>query len=124
MSETNWELKDRRIAWMNVNTACSTIIAARINAGLYKPKDNKEAMKELLAAISIEFEGFLSIGVGNPVGGEEKPPKEEKKEAVGAVVCGSCGLEVVSKKVRDYSLEHFGKVLCYDCQNKPGAEHD
>jgi len=61
MKETDWELKDRRIAWMNINTACSTILAARINVGLVKHKTTKEDIDELLKAISIEYEAFFNI---------------------------------------------------------------
>jgi hypothetical protein len=46
---------------MNCNTSASVIIAARIQAGIYKPKDNKEAMKELLMAIDISYQAFLNI---------------------------------------------------------------
>lgn len=32
--------------------------------------------------------------------------------------CEQCGEVVKEKKVQDYSLNHFGKVLCYACQNR------
>jgi len=70
------EKKDKRIAWMNINTACSQIVSARINAGLYKPKDNKEAIRELLDAIQIEYSDFLSLTPEEPKTTEENQPTE------------------------------------------------
>ena len=57
----DWELIARRTAWENCNNACSAILSARISAGLVKHKDTKEAVDDLLRAISIEFEAFLCI---------------------------------------------------------------
>ena len=79
MSETDWELKDRRIAWMNINSACASVVAARINAGLFKPKSREDAIQDLLSSITIEFEAFLCIkndtshktDVGGPSAGDE-----------------------------------------------------
>jgi len=82
MSETDWELKDRRIAWMNINSACASVVAARINAGLFKPKSREDAIQDLLSSITIEFEAFLNIrtkdtshktDVGGPSTEEESP---------------------------------------------------
>ena len=122
--ETDWERKDRRIAWMNINTACSQIIAARIQAGLYKPKDTREAMKELLAAIGIEFEGFLTIGSGDGTthGGEERTtptPVSVEQSGGGNWFCG-CG-KPVSQKVKDFSEDKWGEIMCFDCQKKRRA---
>jgi hypothetical protein len=121
--DVDWELKDRRTAWENINTACSKIVAARIEAGLFKPKDNKEAMKELRESIQIEFSDFLTIWVGTPSGGEEKTPaqKEEiKNEAPKQEVkwfCSSCG-KGVTERVKTYSEDKLGFILCYNCQKK------
>lgn len=74
MTETDWELKDRRIAWENINSGCSQILSARITAGLFKPKDNKDAMKELLDSIGIVYASFLDLnGIS---GGAEKNKRE------------------------------------------------
>ena len=135
MSEPNWELKDRRMAWMNMNTACSTIIAARIEAGLYKPKDNKEAMKELLDAIGIEFSVYLTLGTGDGTscGGEEKPsvtiapqtvPKKTKtngEKHEWFCSTGGCG-NPVSDKVKTFSEDKFGRILCFSCQTAERAK--
>ena len=120
MSEPNWELKDRRMAWMNMNTACSNIISARITAGLFKPKNNTEAMKELLDAIGIEYSAYLTIGVdGKPESSkkEESASKAMKKASL-PFVCMKCQ-KGVSEKVKAYSEENFnGEVYCFDCQNE------
>ena len=108
MVETDWELKDRRIAWMNCNTSASVIIAARINAGLFKPKDNKEAMKELLDAITIEFGAFLDMSL-------------EKKIKKASWFCTLCNKEI-TEKVKAFSEDKFGRALCYECQNNPVKE--
>jgi hypothetical protein len=113
----DWELKDRRIAWMNINSACSTILAARITSGLYKPKNNKEAIAELLDAIDIEFQSFLNIGSSSKVVKSETP----KPVSSGKFYCTICNKEV-SEKVKDYSERKFGKPLCYECQNETPAE--
>lgn len=42
--------------------------------------------------------------------------KNDIKESV-EFVCSECGAEV-SAKVANYSLDKFGKILCYDCQKK------
>ena len=129
MSEPNWELKDRRMAWMNMNTACSNILAARIEAGLYKPKDNKEAMKELLDAINIEFSVYLTLGTGDGSScGEEssiapqkvpKKVKAEKQEWFCST--GGCG-NPISEKVKVFSEDKFGRILCFSCQEKERAK--
>lgn len=117
MNDMDWERKDRRIAWMNTNTACSQIIAARIQAGLFKPKNNKEAMSELLDAINIEFSQFLTLDIG-----EEKPqcetvaPKEERKPEQAKWFC-ECG-KPVSDKVKAFSEDKWGVIQCFDCQKK------
>ena len=125
MSEPNWELKDRRMAWMNMNSACSNILSARIEAGLFKPKDNAAAMKELLDAINIEFSAYLTLGTGdvNTCGGEERTPstiapksEELAKKQDWKWFCG-CG-KGVSDKVKNFSEDKFGEVLCFDCQKK------
>ena len=138
--EPDWELKDRRIAWMNMNTACSTIIAARIASGLYKPKDNKEAMKELLDAINIEYSAYLSIGTGDvsPSGGEERKPSREKKEKQATIkkaglFCDICSKEIVAvdveikgqprhfdpEQIVYFSQAEYQKNICWACQHEP-----
>lgn len=114
MNDVDWERKDRRIAWMNINTACSNIIAARIQAGLLKPKNNTEAMKELVDAINIEFSQFLTLEAG-----EETPrttmtvaPKQEASKWF----C-DCG-KPVSEKVKNFSEDKWGSIMCFDCQKK------
>ena len=126
MSEPNWELKDRRMAWMNMNSACSNILAARIEAGLFKPKDNKEAIKELLDAIGIEFSVYLTLGIGegSPKGGEEKPlPQKPKGKTDYSFFCSECNVGI-SEKVKDYSESNFGLALCFDCQKKAREQVD
>ena len=105
--ETDWEKKDMRIGWMNCNTSASIIIAARINAGLYKPKDNKEAMKELLDCISIEFAAFQNIDSN-----KEKPIEK----STGKFYCTDCNKEI-TEKIKDFSERKYLKPLCMDCQN-------
>jgi hypothetical protein len=117
--ETDWELKDRRMAWENINSACSGILSARITAGLYKPKDGKDSIKELLSMIDIEFKAFLNLA--------SQPKKEEsfsddsssppKKQEDYDWFCSECA-KGVTERVKDFSNDKFGSILCYDCQKK------
>lgn len=102
--ETDWEKKDMRIGWMNINSACAGIIAARINAGLFKPKDNKAAMQELLDSIGIEFAAFQNIGL-----------KEVQPPAVGKFYCTDCNKEITVAE-KEFSERKYLKSLCRDCQ--------
>jgi len=115
----DWELKDRRIAFMNINSAVAQITSARINAGLFKPKDQKEAMADLQKGIEIEFSAFLNISSSHPQGqNKEKetiasPPSSSPKNRK----CEECKKDI-TEKVADYSYNKFGKQLCFDCQKK------
>lgn len=42
---------------------------------------------------------------------------EVARDSHGLTACTSCG-KAVLQKVEDYSLQKYGKVLCYDCQRK------
>jgi len=125
----DWELKDRRIAFMNINSAVAQITAARINAGLFKPKDNKEAMKELLMGIEIEMSQFLNISSKTSI---PSPVQEQKTETKGVCssptvppsssspknrVCEECK-QNITEKVAEYSHNKFGKQLCFKCQKE------
>lgn len=114
MNDSDWERKDRRIAWMNTNTACSQIIAARIQAGLFKPKNNKEAMNELLDAINIEFSQFLTLEVGEESKQKETIAPKKMEQAKWFCECG----KPCSDKVKNFSEEKWGVTLCFDCQKK------
>lgn len=130
--ETDWELKDRRIAWMNCNTSASVIISARINAGLFKPKDNKEAMKELLDAIGIEFGAFLSIVGDKPVSPGIPVKSETPKQTTNGklkdtntkdqvYVCTDCNLDITWQEMK-YSEKFYGVALCRNCQQAHGKK--
>jgi hypothetical protein len=116
--EPDWELKDRRIAWMNINSACSEILSARINIGL-KHKDNKDAIKDLLSMIDIEFQAFLNLA--SPTKKEESsngdssyPPKKQEEYDW---FCSECA-KGVTERVKEFSNDKFGLILCFDCQKK------
>ena len=122
--ETDWELKDRRMAWMNINSASSVITAARINAGLFKPKTMEEAITDNLRGISIEYEAYLKLSSGDVLphgGGESKPKKKEQEEQRWDYFCLECG-RGVSERVKEFSEDKFGQVLCYSCQDKARAK--
>ena len=115
MTETDWELKDRRIAWMNINSACAEILSARINIGL-KHKDNKDAIKDLLSMIDVEFQAFLNLA--------SQTKKEESNNEDSSShpkeynwFCFECGRGVTTK-VKEFSNDKYGQILCYDCQKK------
>jgi len=124
----DWELKDRRIAFMNINSAVAQITAARINAGLFKPKDQKEAVADLLKGIDIEMSQFLNISSKTSI---PSPIQEQKTESKGVSspisppsssspknrACEECGLGI-TEKVADYSSKKFSRQLCFDCQKK------
>jgi len=38
--------------------------------------------------------------------------ESEKKK----YTCTECGKEKVTEKVREYSVEHFDRIICYECQ--------
>jgi hypothetical protein len=117
--EPDWELKDRRMAWENINSACSGILSARITAGLYKPKDGKDSMKELISMIDIEFQAFLNLA--SPTKKEESsngdsssPPKKQEEYDW---FCSECA-KGVTERVKEFSNDKFGSTLCFDCQKK------
>jgi len=43
------------------------------------------------------------------------------RDTKGHTVCASCGM-VVSEKIEKYSLDKFGKILCFNCQKKETNE--
>jgi hypothetical protein len=43
------------------------------------------------------------------------------RDSEGKTYCISCG-RLITKKVEDYSLEKFGKALCFSCQGKEGTK--
>ena len=124
----DWELKDRRIAFMNINSAVAQITAARINAGLFKPKDQKEAVSDLLKGIDIEMSQFLNISSKTSI----PSPQEQKTETKGVCSspsvppsssspknrkCEECKTDI-DEKVAGYSFKHYGRQLCRSCQQK------
>ena len=114
MSEPDWERKDLRIGWMNINTACSNILAARINIGL-KHTDNAAAVKDLLDMINIEFAEFQKVGEKEAT----ETTKESSKESP-SYVCERCSRHgkdtKITSGVADFSRKNFGEQLCMDCQ--------
>jgi len=119
MTEPDWEKKDLRIGWMNINSACSNILAARINAGLVKHDDNKDAVKDLLDMIGVEFAGFQKIG--NSVLPEEKVVgKSEVTKEQPAFVCERCARKgkdtKITSGIASFSMKKFGEQLCMECQ--------
>ena len=123
----DWELKDRRIAFMNINSAVAQITSARINAGLFKPKDQKEAVKDLLMGIEIEMSQFLNISSKTSIPSHQEQKTEAKGVSSPSVppsssspknrACEECGLGI-TEKVADYSSKKFSRQLCFDCQKK------
>ena len=107
--ETDWEKKDMRIGWMNINSSCANILAARITAGLFKPKNNQEAMKELLDMISVEFSEFQTVGVVKP--------SLPTSGSTGKFYCTHCQKEI-TEKVKDFSERKFLTALCMECQKE------
>lgn len=106
--DINWELKDRRIAWMNINSACAEILSARISMGCVSHKTNKEAVDDLLSMIEVEYNAFLCVS------SDDKP---KVADSSGKFFCTECNKEV-TEKIKNYSEKHFGMVLCYDCQKQ------
>ena len=147
MSDTNWELKDRRIGWMNCNTNAAAQIMAMATAGAYKDKDEAYIRKQFVHYRDIDYASFLDLNMGasqqHIIPSEEKngepdfstssqtqsspffgngsgspaSPKKKKKSNGGSFFCVDCKTSV-SDKVKEYSEEHFNEIYCYDCQNK------
>lgn len=114
MSEDDsvWEKKDRRIAWMNINTACSNILSARINANLVSHKDNKEAVEDLLKMVDIEFNAFLNIDT-------KKTVTKSKDESRLCERCARKGKDTkITTGIAEFSMENYGEQLCMDCQKE------
>ena len=117
-----WERKDRRMVWMNINNACSQLLAARIQAGFYKPKDGKETMNELRDMITIEYADFLTLDIGDGThGGEEKPLEtiapqiiekgkdatEKMKKTIWGIVYGKDGTPALEDELKEKGLDRF-----------------
>lgn len=110
--DVNWELKDRRIAWMNINTACSNILSARINAKLVEHKTNKDAVKDLLDMVNIEFNSFLDLDT------KAKPSKSVDESRI-CERCARHGKDTkITEGIADFSMENYGEQLCMDCQKE------
>jgi len=45
----------------------------------------------------------------------DKNPSDSRQKLI--LKCSDCDAEI-SQKVKDYSQDHYNKVLCYDCQQK------
>lgn len=112
-SEDIWEKKDRRIAWMNINTACSNILSARINANILKHKTNEDAIKDLLNMVNIEFNAFLNIDLGK----ENKLDSKDESR-----ICERCARHnkdtKISQGIAEFSFKNYGEQLCMDCQKE------
>jgi len=100
---------------MNINSACSEILAARIRAGVVAHQDNKAAVKELLDMITIEFVEFKKIGKEKAT----ETTKESSKESP-SFVCERCARKgkdtKITSGIADFSMKKFGEQLCMDCQ--------
>jgi len=145
MTETDWELKDRRIAWQTITKALAEVQAALIISKSIKFSSLKDAMEDLNMSRDIELSAFLVIerkshrGIGGPA--EDKveqndsspsasfihsvgsvaplpsPNKKNKKIDVGAWVCSECA-KAISTRVKEFSEDKYKRSLCYDCQKK------
>ena len=129
--ETDWELKERRMAWENIETACSRILAARMINGSYTEKDTKKIMKELRDMRTIEFEAFLNIPSGEPgkkniisphhpedttaVSSVSSSPGSPPPPRQGCFYCTDCNLEITVAE-KDFSERRYFKPLCRECQ--------
>jgi len=143
MTETDWELKDRRIGWMNCNTNAAAMIQALAVAGAFKGKDEEYIRKQFEQYRGIDYASFLDLngGADKQHLPEEKPgepersigsssqPKEDsffkkpagspaspKKKKKG-FACSEC-LVPIEEKVKDYSERNFGRALCYKHQDE------
>lgn len=118
-------------AWVNRYSEMCKKTALRLlckNIQLDFTKEQYEAYQE---AGDCEFEKHKSLEVAvNPFDDvSEQPPTVDAEvvdtsaEAVVEVVettalkCSECGAEI-SEKVNNYSIDKFGKPLCYNCQKK------
>lgn len=112
-------------------TGGSSFVAMEKN-GLYT---NKECYKMALTdAISVACK---ALGMAADVywGNEKKDPSRSRQQGSSrAPVCQACGKEIVRvrgetdgrvrtpNQIVDFSLQHYGKILCFQCQKKEDAE--
>lgn len=113
--------------WLRLNDACARIVAARINAGLFKPKTREDAMDDLLKSVALEFEAFLCIRAekeaSHPGIGEPTTSKVVQQEASSSLTSSSNSpVGVVAsppspnkkeKKVKGVKTTGF---FCTECQ--------
>lgn len=148
MTETDWELKDRRIAWQSITKALAEVQAALIQSKMVKFGSLSEAMEDLNKSRTIELASFLVIrtevshpGIGEPTGevGQEShsspsasfnspgvlvasPPSPKKERKMkGVKTTGFFCSECqapIEEWVKDYSEKNMQKALCYDCQDE------
>lgn len=66
--------------------------------------------------------GMCSI---DELGGDEedKPKPTPKKNERDKYTCVHCGIDC-AEIVKNYSIKHYNKILCRDCQKKPGATQE
>ena len=86
---------------------------------------------EKLLGIHDEFEAYDTEAIKeiaiNPFEANQTPEVEEVIDVTpvtpqtdGELICSACGVEI-AQKVRDYSVEKYGRPLCYVCQRKQKA---
>jgi len=79
MSETDWELKDRRMAYESLMKSICSIQASLIESKMVKFNSLKDALADVKMSLQVEFEAFLCIkndtshktDVGGPSAGDE-----------------------------------------------------
>ena len=61
MSETDWELKDRRMAYESLMKSICSIQSALIESKMVKFNSLKDALADVKMSLTVEFEAFLNI---------------------------------------------------------------
>ena len=109
MTDVDWELKDRRIAWMSITKSLAEVQAALINSGNVKFKSLEDALEDLKKSRVVELNAFLEIdSIWTP------PAKTDDDKRY---VCEKCNAKI-TEGVSNWSLKEYNRALCMKCQGK------
>lgn len=98
----------------DANSKANTILK------MAKKRSQIDAVLTVASLSEIFTQDFDDLPTEEPT---SKPVVDKVKENIKSkpdnLVCSECGKEI-SKQVADYSMDKYGKMLCYDCQKNRG----
>ena len=117
MSDPDWELKDRRIAWESITKSLAEIQAALIQSKMVSFNSLQDALDDLHKSRGIEMSQFLSISSDEPKTTMQMPKEQDKDKSRVCERCARNGKDTkISQGVAEFSMKNYGEQLCMECQ--------